>query len=148
MTVKKIHRAVFRVSQYEMVRFGMVGVINTVVDFGSLFVLATIVGVPVFLANVLSTTTALCVSYILNKRAVFRDADMHNRRQVLLFVVVTLFGIWVLQGFVIGAVSTLLWVATNVDPVASLFIAKLTATAVSLMWNYIWYSRVVFSKKK
>jgi putative flippase GtrA len=56
---------------------------------------------------------------------------------------VTLFGLWVVQGltihFVLGGLHQFTlpeWVSTNA--------AKVLATVVSLVWNYLWYSRLVF----
>ncbi|USN96815.1 MAG: GtrA family protein [Candidatus Nomurabacteria bacterium] len=144
MTKSKTYHLFHVVTKRQPIRFALVGVANTAVDFGVLFGLTIFLHVPVLAANIVSTSVAMAVSYLLNKRAVFRDTDIHNRQQVMLFVVVTLTSLWVLQGFVLSAVTALLWVATNVNPEMTLLIAKLTATAVSLMWNYTLYSRVVF----
>ena len=59
--------------RHEKVRFAAVGVVNTAVDFGVLLLLAIVVGWPVFLANIISTSAALATSYVLNKNAVFRS---------------------------------------------------------------------------
>lgn len=126
------------------VRFGLVGVVNTLVDFAILFLLAKLFGVPTVVANVISTSCAVVVSYTLNKKAVFGNTDRTNHRQVIQFVIVTLSGLWILQSAVILGITTSLASAGHSDLV--LFVAKLIATAVSLVWNYMWYSRVVFRK--
>ena len=130
----------------EKIRFGLVGVVNTVVDFAVLFTLARVVGIPVIAANILSTSCAMVASYVLNKNAVFGNTDRHNHRQVLLFVAVTLAGLWVLQSAVIVTVETLLSSIGNHGLV--LLLAKVVATGASLVWNYLWYSRVVFKKER
>ena len=127
----------------------MVGIVNTIVDFGIFLSLASLFHVPTILANVISTSCALAVSYLLNKKAVFGNTDTHNYRQISLFIVVTLTGLWLIQSVVIVQVSY--WLGTtlggNIPQTWTLVAAKLVATCVSLVWNYLWYSRVVFPKK-
>ena len=131
----------------EKIRFVLVGVVNTVTDFSILFILASVFGVATIIANVISTSIALGVSYLLNKKAVFRNTDTHNYRQVILFVIVTLSGLWIVQGIIIWATVGMIAVIVHDDKVA-LFGAKLIATLFSLIWNYLWYSRVVFRQEK
>lgn len=135
-----------RLLRYEKVRFVAVGALNTAVDISILFVLANLFLFPTILANVISTSTALVVSYLLNKKAVFGDTDTSSIKQVVLFVSITLVGLWVLQGAAITLLEPLL------EPVlgksGALLGAKLIATLFSLSWNYIWYSRVIFRKTK
>lgn len=135
-----------RILQYEKVRFAAVGVLNTAVDFVILFSLVTLLGVPSLMANVVSTSAALAVSYLLNKKAVFGNTDAHNPRQMLLFVAVTLSGLWILQGLIIWNVTNVAgaWLALSAG--VTLLVAKAIATLFSLTWNYLWYSRVVFRK--
>lgn len=138
------HPLVRRVTRHQKMRFALVGVVNTAVDFSVLFGLVTLFHVPALVANIVSTSAALAVSYLLNKRAVFRDSGAHDRRQIVLFVIVTLSGLWILQGLTISATRSLLWMITGIDNTFMLLPAKIVATVVSLVWNYTWYSRVVF----
>ena len=133
-----------RLLRHEKVRFATVGAFNTAVDFIVFFSLANLLLVPSIAANVVSTTAALVVSYLLNKKAVFGNTDANNARQVALFVIVTLSGLWILQGTVITLLAPVL--EPIVGKGGSLLLAKLIATLFSLTWNYFWYSRVVFRK--
>ena len=132
----------------EKIRFVLVGIVNTIVDFTTLFLLAVGLGLPPLIANIFSTTAALITSFVLNKKAVFHDTDTHNLRQVLLFLAVTLAGIWGVQAAVIFVVSelALAWFAVG-GPMA-LLAGKIVATGFSLVWNYLWYSRVVFRRRE
>lgn len=131
--------------KYEKIRFGLVGIVNTIVDFLILFTLARLLAVPTLLANIISTSTALGVSYMLNKKAVFRNTSPHNSRQLMYFVIGTLVGLWLLQSIVIAGVIYLLEHAVReMSLTIVLLIAKVCATIVALTWNYLWYSRVVF----
>lgn len=128
-------------------RFGVVGVVNTAIDFGILFVLHA-AGLPSVVANFISTTTAFSFSFVANRSYTFRAARSGNaiHRQIILFLVVTLFGLWVIQPIIIYC-SELVLASHVAAPGLSLLIAKLAATAVTLVWNYILYEKVVFYKQ-
>ena len=81
--------------------------------------------------------------FFANKKFTFRSTTKKIYRQIILFVIVTLFGLWVLQTIVISVAYPLLQSLEVTDEIA-LLIAKLIATVVSLIWNYLLYSRVVF----
>jgi putative flippase GtrA len=125
----------------EKARFIVVGGANTVIDFGLLFLLKTL-GLPTITANIISTTSAFCFSFFANKKYTFKTTDTNVKREVILFVLVTLFGLWVLQTIVIKIVLAAIGVHLQGD--LALLAAKLCATVVSLVWNYVLYSRVVF----
>ena len=135
-----------RLLAYEKVRFLLVGALNTIIDFSILFTLVNVGKLPAIVANIISTSVALAVSYLLNKRSVFGDSNGHNPRQVTLFVVITLIGLWGLQGIVISIVAP--WLQHAWSKELALFIAKLIASCFTLVWNYEWYNRVVFKKQK
>ena len=126
----------------EKARFGMVGAINTALDFGLLFLLKSF-GLPTISANIISSTTAFVTSFILNKKVTFQTSGTNVKREVLLFVIVTLFGLWVIQNIVISIVEWLLR-DSSLHGLGVLLGAKLLATATTLVWNYMMYSRVVF----
>lgn len=129
-------------NKQQKLRFLAVGGFNTLLDFGLLFTLKSL-GLPVITANIISTTTAFCFSFFANKKYTFKTTDTDVKREIILFVAVTLFGLWVLQTIVIKLVTIILS-PYHLPPDAVLFIAKIIATAVTLVWNYVMYSRVVF----
>jgi len=128
----------------EKARFIVVGGANTLIDFGLLFLLKSL-GLPTIGANIISTTSAFIFSFFANKKYTFRAKGTNLKREITLFIIVTLFGLWVLQTIVIKVVVALLS-GTHLSDDAALFIAKICATGVSLVWNYTFYSRVVFKK--
>ena len=136
--VKKI------LSNQQLLRFGLVGGVNTALDFGLLFIF-TFLGLPVTLANILSTGIAFIFSFFANKKYTFKTSGTNILREVLLFVGVTLFGLWVLQTVVIALLHAPLTALID-DSGLALLLAKLVATIVSLTGNYILYSKVVFRK--
>lgn len=128
----------------EKLRFGLVGTANTVIDFGILFTLTSL-GIPSVISNIFSTSAAFTFSFFANKTFTFRSKGT-TKRQLLLFIVITLFGLWVIQGVIIWAVSNILG-AAGFEKNLALLIAKLFATIVTLIWNYSLYSRLVFKKE-
>ena len=127
-------------------RFGIIGVINTALDFGLLFVFSSLFGVPRGFANMLSTSISFIFSFFANKRYTFKSSSKENIvREMILFTVVTLFGLWVIQGLIIHFLTPVIMNVGFTEELA-LLASKLVATVASLIWNYLLYSRVVFKK--
>lgn len=100
-------------------------------------------GVPVGYANIISTSVAFCFSFFANKRYTFNGREGNVVRQMILFIAVTLFGLWILQTLVIQLLTPLL-LMLGYGSSLTLLIAKLLATIVSLTWNYLLYRSIVF----
>ena len=126
-------------------RFAVVGLANTVIDFGLLFLL-TFLGLPKIAANTISTGLAFIFSFFANKKYTFESTSNNIIYEIILFIIITLFGLWVLQ-------NSIIWLATPpikniiLQEQLALFIAKLLATIVSLVWNYCLYDKFVFKKE-
>ena len=124
-------------------RFLTVGLIATILDFGLLFALRNGLGLPVVASNILSTTTAFVFSFSANRKYTFRATAGNLMRQMVLFTVVTLFGLWVIQSVIISLLLPILEPVEVSDPLR-LLLAKLVATSVTMVWNYVMYTLVVF----
>lgn len=128
--------------------FSVIGGINTALDFIILFVLASF-GVKIFIANIFSTGTTFIISFLMNKKITFKSVSNNKKeliREMVLFILVTLFGLWVIQNIVI---STAMPIFENLlkNKRISLLLSKLIATIFSLIWNFILYKKVVFKNK-
>jgi len=128
----------------EKLRFALVGGANTAIDFGILFGLVFF-GVDKLVANFFSTGTAFVFSFFVNRSFTFKSVGGNTKKQFGLFLVITLFGLWVIQPVLISGVAWLLAGASLSDGVV-LLIGKLVATVATLIWNYILYGRYVFRK--
>ena len=128
----------------QLIRFGLIGVINTALDFGLLFILKSI-GLMATTANIFSTSITFVFSFFANKKYTFRSSGTNIVREMILFVAVTLFGLWVLQTGVIWLVLPHLSKLLRSSEMG-LLATKLIATAVSMTWNYILYDKLVFKK--
>ena len=129
----------------QKIKFIVVGGINTLIDFILLFFF-TGIGMNKLIANYFSTGIALLFSFIANKKFTFKNTTGDAKRQFVLFLGVTIVGLWVLQPLI-------LWISTSAledyisNESINLFIAKVIATCVSLVWNYLLYSRLVFKNE-
>ena len=128
----------------EKFRFAIVGGANTALDFALLFLFVAF-GLNSIAANYISTSIAFIFSFFVNKSFTFKSKGGNVKKQLALFIGITIIALWVIQPILILVVTAVLspfgWNESLV-----LFIAKLVATVGSLIWNYIFYSRIVFKK--
>ncbi len=142
-------------------RFVAVGIFNTGLDFTLLNMLVFVFGFAVVPANIISTLTAMSLSYILNHSFVFKSESSKSKQQYLLFIIITLFGLLVIQNGIIHIITNQLVALPNavytwiVSPLfdttfskefIQLNFAKATATLATMVWNYQLYKRVVFKE--
>jgi putative flippase GtrA len=128
----------------DKIRFVLVGGANTALDFVLLFLFVNL-GVNKIVANYFSTGLALIFSFFVNKSFTFKNKDKNAKKQFAIFLVVTLSGLWILQPIIIWASSPILEPYIP-DSNILLFVAKLVASVATLVWNYLFYSRLVFKK--
>lgn len=130
----------------EKVKFGVVGVANTALDFAILFLLVSL-GLDKIVANFFSTSIAFFFSFFVNKSFTFKSTGGSLKKQLTLFIAITAVALWVIQPIIITLVSAIL-APTSLSDSLTLFVAKLVATVASLIWNYIFYSRFVFKREQ
>jgi putative flippase GtrA len=143
----------------KITRFLCVGVFNTVFDLSILNTLVFIGHLPTLIANLISASTSMSVSYFLNHHIVFRSKERHSVTRFVHFFAVTGLGILAIQSLVIYLMTHLL--DHERSGVASLIrqlhialsvkafdvnVAKLLAVLVAMIWNFVIYQFVIFSK--
>jgi putative flippase GtrA len=128
----------------DKVRFGLIGVLNTGSDFVILNILAVLFGVPVIVANTISTGLCMLMSFFLNRRWTFRASGKNYGREVGLFFGFTIIGMWVIGNGIIALLVPLM--PESWAEIIRLNLPKLVATIASLIWNYLTYKYVVFRK--
>lgn len=136
-----------KITRHKTGRFILVGLSATTIDVALLMLLDALTPLPVVTANVIATSVAFCYSFVANKKYTFRTKGTSLIREMLLFAGFTLFGLWVLQSFVIHYALTVTVDYTESREMA-LLMAKLLATLTSMSWNYLTYSHFVFVHKK
>ena len=122
----------------QLTTFAAIGTLNTAVDV-TIYTLLIWLTAPLLLAVIISTTAGMVCSYILNRRFTFKT----NHRPIVQFICITVTGLWILQPVVIWLLIQLLGITSTLG----LSVAKLAATSISLIWNFVWY-RIVFQGKK
>jgi putative flippase GtrA len=142
-----------RLGENTKVRFVAAGIVNTLVDVLTFNFFIIVFSFTVVPASIISTTTAMVVSYILNKKAVFRSKTPHSVKQIVLFLVVTLTGIWLVQTFIMVEVLKLLQNLFNAQDETFLKwflqnVAKGFGILAAAVWSYIGYSRIVFRETR
>jgi putative flippase GtrA len=84
----------------QVARFGLVGVFNTLLDYVVFITLTIVFSIPlsrVWTAKYASSAVAMIVSFVLNRRFVFRSQRRDVRGEVFRFVTATLIGVFVIQ---------------------------------------------------
>ncbi|MHB1345187.1 MAG: GtrA family protein [Thermoleophilia bacterium] len=124
----------------QVVRFGIVGVLNTVVDFGLLNVLYHVVGLPLLVANTISVSAGIVNSFLWNKHWTFSAGGWSQwRREAVVFVGVSFVGL-LINDIGIYALHSL-WGETGVLAVNA---QKLGASVFSMGWNFVGYRLIAF----
>lgn len=149
-------------------RFGLIGVINTVIDFGVFNLYVALIGLtffkvlgfPLSPANLVSVTAAMTFSFIANKTYVFKAKGRSTLKQAIVFLSVTAFSVYIIQNGVLF-LFTEVWPRSFefwynlLKPIIGGFItlefatnngAKAIAVGTGMVWNYLWYKKVVFRK--
>ena len=130
------------------VRFGLIGILNTATDF-VIYGLLIAAGLVPLAANIISTSCAMIVSFSFNRQFTFRAGGQAYTKQAIKFLPITMVGQWILQPIIIYLVrdegSRLSHVSSKSFTLN--LVAKLVAISGTLVWNYVWYSRVVFPVK-
>ncbi|MDN0068397.1 GtrA family protein [Collinsella ihumii] len=118
----------------QIMKFGVVGVIATVIDFGVMIFLTEVFGINPVASATLSFTVSVIFNYLASMRYVFSHREgMSRQREFVIFIVLSVIGL------VIN--DALMWVGTEMTPV-DYRIVKVLATAVVMVWNFV--SRKIF----
>ena len=113
----------------QFVKFGVVGVVATAIDFGVLIALTEWLGVDPVISAAISFAVSVLFNYAASMRYVFRRReDMTRGRELLIFVVLSLVGL--------GINEALMWLGVNAANL-NYVLVKLIATVVVMLWNFI-----------
>jgi putative flippase GtrA len=126
-----------RATLFKIVSFGLIGFVNTVVDFGLFSFGYYFLGLPIIAANLLSWVFAVTSSYVLNSMITF---SLEVRRELSTRTYAT-FVLAQLAGFAANTATVL--VASRFMPV---LFGKVLATGVSFLVNFSLSHFVVFKR--
>lgn len=147
-------------------KFGIVGALNTFIDFLALNTLVyfgfiyvwTIFGQKFLIANVISVSIAMINSFIFNKFWVFRGDEGGLYFQIIKFLVITVVGMFVIHQLIFSflyynfnflfdgffEIAHYFGLAFFSRDFIALNLSKITAIIGSLVWNFIGYKFIVF----
>jgi len=139
---------------WQLVKFAIVGVLNTLVDFAVFQTLNLTLG-WVYIAQVLGYTAGVINSYLWNSNWTFREQRTRSLREMGLFLLVNLASLGVSLGMmwmlreVVGITNE--WVAGWMPAALSGFVkgdtlCKLIATVFAIAVNYLGNRLFVFKK--
>lgn len=113
----------------QLAKFGLVGVIATVIDFGVMNLLHYGLGLDILFANTAGFIISLIFNYAASMRFVFEHReDMSRRREFVVFAILSVIGLLLNDGIV---------VALNKGLTLEANIAKIAATALVMIYNFV-----------
>lgn len=135
----------------QFLKFGIVGGINTAIDFavikGLLMLTGITQGFELAVLNAISFSVAVVNSYFMNKHWTFGDKTRTANESFKFsqFFIVSLIGLGINSGIVAGF-ATFIQPKFGISAQNWVLVGKLLATGASLVWNFIGYKLFVFKK--
>jgi putative flippase GtrA len=113
----------------QFMKFGVVGVIAFVIDFGLFVLLTEVFGVNYLVSATISFVVSVIFNYVASMRYVFtHKEDMSRRKEFVIFVVLSAIGL-VINDVCMWAGVTLLAI--------NYMVTKIFATVVVAVWNFV-----------
>ena len=112
----------------QLFRYGFVGGVAFVVDYGSLFVLTHYAGVPYLWSAAIAFLLGLVTNYLLSISWVFRKERSSNPwKEFLVFAVIGVLGLLFNEGIMYVATE---WIGLHY------MVSKLISTVIVFFWNF------------
>ncbi len=116
----------------QFLKFGVVGVIAFVIDYGVLMLLSQVFGMDPVLAAGISFCVSVIFNYLASMRYVFTHReDLSRGREFVIFIVLSAIGLVINELCMAAGVAVLGTSALMVT------VTKLFATAVVMVWNFV-----------
>lgn len=124
-------------------KFSIVGVSGTAIDFGITWICRDLIGIPDLIANAIGFIVAATSNYILNRIWTWRSTEKKVGVEYLKFFAVSLIGL----GLNTLILSLLRGLALFNSPDLNFWSAKVGATLVVMLWNFFANNFFTFRKK-
>ena len=120
----------------QFMKFGVVGAIAFVIDYGLLALLTEAFGVNYLVSATISFTVSVIFNYVASMRYVFtHKEDMSRRREFIIFVVLSVIGLGINNVLMWAGVELIAWPGWIAEH--AYLIVKIFATAVVMVWNFV-----------
>ncbi len=123
----------------QLVKFGAVGVIATLVDVGILVALKELLCFDVLLASMISFCVSVAVNYVLSMSFVFKSKKQNKLKEFIIFVLLSVGGLCLNQ--------LVLWIGVKFTSTYYLII-KAFAMVIVPIYNFITRKILLESKEK
>ncbi|MDD3022823.1 MAG: glycosyltransferase, partial [Syntrophomonadaceae bacterium] len=134
----------------QLTRFGVTGLINTIIDYGLFNVLVFTTGISsgwqLGLINLLAVGAAASNSYYMNRQWTFSSREENIRKELGRFALVTVLGSIFNSLIVVGVSGLAQWLPISLFIVLNA--GKLIGALFSALWNFLFYRQWVFSSEK
>ncbi len=116
----------------QILKFGVVGIIATVIDFGVLYVLSQPLGMDPVISAGISFCVSLVFNYVASMRYVFTHREgMSRPREFVIFLVLSLIGLAMNEAIMAAGVAVL------GNSALAVMGTKVLATAIVMVWNFV-----------
>ena len=113
----------------QFAKFGVVGVIAFVIDYGLMVLLTELFNVNYLISATISFAVSVIFNYVASMRYVFTHKEgLSRRREFIIFVVLSVIGLLVNDA--------LMWAGVDLFGISYLLV-KIFATAVVMVWNFV-----------
>lgn len=113
----------------QIMKFGVVGVIAFVIDYGLLIFLTEVFGIDYLVSATISFTVSVTFNYLASMRYVFAHKQgLSRRREFAIFVVLSVIGL--------AINNVCLWLGVDMFGV-DYRISKIVVTAIVMVWNFV-----------
>ena len=121
----------------QLIKFGIVGVIATVVDFGVLMFLKELIHIDVLVASAVAFSVSVIANYILSMLFVFKGSESGKLKEFIIFVALSIGGLLINQ--------FIMWIGTEKLTVYYIWV-KIFACIFVPIYNFV--TRKIFLEKK
>lgn len=135
--MEKIKKIIKKIFDFQVIKFGLVGLVNTAVDFAVFVLLTKAVDLNSTISHAISYSCGVLNSYFLNRKWTFKQKSKSHPMEFFKFLLVNLVSL---------GLSTLVLNYLEIEAGISVYVAKLGATLCSMLVNFIGSKLVVFNK--
>lgn len=122
----------------QFMKFGIVGVIAFVIDYGFMVLFTEVFNVPYLISTTVSFIISVVFNYFASMRFVFkRKDDMSRRREFIIFIVLSVIGLAINDVF--------MWLMVDFLYI-DYRISKIVVTFIVAVWNFV--TRKIFLEAK
>jgi len=123
----------------KFLKFCVVGVVGTVVDFGTTALCKEVLKIQKYVSNAIGFTLAASGNYLLNRNWTFVDSKSPDRivAEYFTFMVISVIGL---------GINTLTLYLVSKKWKKGFYFSKIVATAITMIWNFFANLLITFAR--